>query len=54
MSLSTSMPCDKSKWKITNRGRTANDTNPIEIKIWVIPGNKEPQDRVVPEGKECK
>lgn len=54
-SLGTSMSCDKSKWKIiTNTGRTANDTNPIETNMWVIPGNKKPQGGVVPEGKEYK
>lgn len=55
MSLSTSMSCDRSKWKITtNIGRTTNDTNPIGTKIWDLPINKEPQGGMLSEDEEYK
>lgn len=53
MSLSTPMSCNKGKWKIvTNTGRMANNTNTIEMKTWVIPKHKQPQQgEVLAEGK---
>jgi hypothetical protein len=50
------MTCHKSKWKITtNTGTKANDTNPIEIKIWVITTGKQLKHCVMfAEGKENK